>query len=50
MKKQISIPKTHKYSQLGEFSEKTNTVWIVLHGYGMLSEFFIKKFDRIFCF
>ena len=47
MKKQISIPKTYKYSQLGEFSEKTNTVWIVLHGYGMLSEFFIKKFECI---
>ena len=47
MKKQISIPKTHKYSQLGEFSKKTNTVWIVLHGYGMLSEFFIKKFECI---
>ena len=47
MKKQISIPKTHKYSQLGEFSKKTNTVWIVLHGYGMLSEYFIKKFKCI---
>ena len=47
MKKQISIPKTHKYSQIGEFSEKTNTVWIVLHGYGMLSEYFIKKFECI---
>ena len=47
MKKQISIPKTHKYSQIGEFSKKTNTVWIVLHGYGMLSEFFIKKFESI---
>ena len=47
MKKQISIPKTHKYSQIGEFSEKTNTIWIVLHGYGMLSEFFIKKFECI---
>ena len=47
MKKQISIPKTYKYSQLGEFSEKTNTVWIVLHGYGMLSEYFIKKFECI---
>lgn len=47
MKKQISIVKTHKYSQLGEFSKKTNTVWIVLHGYGMLSEYFIKKFECI---
>ena len=25
--------KTHKYSQIGEFSKKTNTVWIVLHGW-----------------
>ena len=47
MKKQISIVKTYKYSQLGEFSKKTNTVWIVLHGYGMLSEYFIKKFECI---
>ena len=47
MKKQISITKTHKYSQLGECSKNTDTVWIVLHGYGMLSEFFIKKFECI---
>lgn len=47
MKKQIYIPKTHKYSQLGECSKKTESVWIVLHGYGMLSEYFIKKFECI---
>ena len=47
MKKQISITKTHKYSQLGECSKNTDTVWIVLHGYGMLSEYFIKKFECI---
>ena len=47
MKKQISISKTHKYSQLGKCSTKIDTVWIVLHGYGMLSEFFIKKFECI---
>ena len=47
MKKQISISKTGKYSQIGKCSKKINNVWIVLHGYGMLSEFFIKKFDCI---
>jgi len=47
MKKQISISKTGKYSQIGKYSKKINSVWIVLHGYGMLSEFFIKKFDCI---
>ena len=47
MKKQISISKTYKYSQLGKCSTKIDTVWIVLHGYGMLSEYFIKKFECI---
>ena len=47
MKKQISISKTGKYSQLGKCSKKINSVWIVLHGYGMLSEYFVKKFECI---
>ena len=47
MKKQISISKTGKYSQIGKCSRKINNVWIVLHGYGMLSEYFIKKFNCI---
>ena len=47
MKKQISISKTGKYSQIGKCSKKINNVWIVLHGYGMLSEYFVKKFECI---
>ena len=47
MKKQISITKTGKYSQIGKCSKKINNVWIVLHGYGMLSEYFVKKFECI---
>ena len=47
MKKQISISKTGKYSQIGTSSKKINNVWIVLHGYGMLSEYFVKKFECI---
>ena len=47
MKNQISISKTAKYSQLGKCCKKIDTVWFVLHGYGMLSEYFIKKFESI---
>ena len=47
MKKQISISKTGKYSQIGKSSKKINNVWIVLHGYGLLSEYFVKKFACI---
>ena len=47
MKKQISISKTGKYSQIGKSFKKINNVWIVLHGYGMLSEYFVKKFECI---
>ena len=47
MKKQISISKTGKYSQIGKCSKKISNVWIVLHGYGMLSEYFVKKFECI---
>ena len=47
MKKQISISKTGKYSQIGKCSKKISNVWIVLHGYGVLSEYFVKKFECI---
>ena len=47
MKNQISISKTAKYSQLGKCCKKIETVWFVLHGYAMLSEFFIQKFKNL---
>ena len=43
-KKKISVSKTARYFQAGSISNKTKNVWFVFHGYGMLSEFFIKKF------
>ena len=46
-KKKISVSKTARYFQSGSISNKTKNVWFVFHGYGMLSEFFIKKFDCI---
>jgi predicted esterase len=43
-KHQLTVPKTAKYFTLGEFNENTETVWFVIHGYGQLAEYFIKKF------
>ena len=46
MKHEIKINKTAVYQTLGEV-KTAKTIWIVLHGYGYLAEFFIKKFNPI---
>lgn len=33
-----------RYYKLGELNSKTQQVWFVIHGYGQLAQFFIKKF------
>jgi predicted esterase len=43
-KHQLIVPKTARYLTLGELNENTETVWFVIHGYGQLAEFFIRKF------
>ena len=43
----ITVSKKARYYQIGEASSKIKKVWIVLHGYAMLSEFFIKKFQDL---
>jgi len=43
----IIVPKTARYFTLGEISENTNTIWIVLHGYAQLANYFIKNFESI---
>lgn len=45
MKKTIQIPLDIHYHTLGKLTEKTQFVWIACHGYGQLSEFFIKHFE-----
>ncbi|MCU0394163.1 MAG: serine hydrolase family protein [Thermoflexibacter sp.] len=45
MEKSITISLNTTYHVLGELSEKTEQVWFLLHGYGQLASFFIKKFD-----
>lgn len=45
-KQHIVVNKTATYHILGN-PKTAKTIWFVLHGYGMLAEFFIKKFEPI---
>jgi predicted esterase len=36
-----------RYFKLGEINEQTSQIWFVLHGYGQLAEFFIRKFKSL---
>ena len=47
IKKTLQIEKKARYFQLGNPGNNTSIVWVVLHGYGMLSEFFIQKFKKL---
>lgn len=46
LKHHIVVDKTATYYTLGN-PKTAKTIWFVLHGYGMLAEFFIKKFEPI---
>jgi predicted esterase len=41
---EISFQYQGRYFKLGEINSKTKQVWFVLHGYGQLAEYFIRKF------
>lgn len=43
----ISVKRTARYFTLGELNEKTESIWIALHGYGFHAGYFIKKFEPI---
>ena len=36
-----------RYSKLGKITSQTKTVWFVLHGYGQLAPYFIRKFNLL---
>jgi len=36
---------TNSYSTMNNLSRKTDTIWIVCHGFGQLSKHFIRRFD-----
>lgn len=41
---QVSFNFKARYFRLGEITPTTQQVWFVLHGYGQLAQFFIRKF------
>lgn len=41
----LSINYQTKFFSLNELTNKTKRIWIVFHGYGMLAEYFLKKFE-----
>jgi predicted esterase len=45
IEKQIGFTYQARYYKLGEIGPATQQVWFVLHGYGQLARFFIKKFN-----
>ena len=45
--KQVTYQTTNTYETLNTLSAKTKNIWIVLHGIGFLSKFFIKYFDEL---
>lgn len=46
-KHSLIVPKTARYFTLGSFSENTTTIWIALHGYAQLADYFLKNFTSI---
>ena len=43
--KSIKFEYQARFYTLGELSEQTEQIWFVLHGYGQLAKYFIKKFE-----
>lgn len=47
IEKEVSYTATNTYSLLNNLSEKTKNVWIVFHGMGYLSKYFLKYFEKL---
>ncbi|WP_289644556.1 alpha/beta hydrolase [Maribacter aestuarii] len=45
--KSVTYKSTNTYETLNEFTEKTKNVWIVFHGIGYLSRYFLTYFDEL---
>lgn len=45
--KQVNYQTANTYETLNVLSDKTKNVWIVLHGIGYLSKYFIKYFEEL---
>jgi predicted esterase len=47
MQKELTFQFKARYFTLGEVTNNTKHIWFVLHGYGQLAEYFIRKFDVV---
>ncbi|WP_250436840.1 alpha/beta hydrolase [Hanstruepera flava] len=45
--KEISYTATNTYATLNELTDKTKNVWIVFHGMGYLSRYFLRYFESL---
>ena len=43
----VTVQRTARYYQVGTLSASTKRVWFVLHGYGQLARYFIRRFDVV---
>lgn len=43
----FKVQRTARVFTLGQLNQETKQIWFVLHGYGQLASFFIKKFEKI---
>lgn len=43
----MAVQRTARYYTLGTVSLATKNVWFVLHGYGQLAKYFIRRFDVV---
>jgi len=44
---ELSFEFKARYFTLGELTSSTTAIWIVLHGYGQLASYFIRRFDLL---
>ena len=45
--KQVTYQATNSYTTLNALTDKTKNIWIVFHGIGYLSKYFLKYFDKL---
>jgi len=45
--KQVTYQTTNSYATLNTLTDKTKNVWIIFHGIGYLSTYFLKYFDEL---
>lgn len=47
LKKSVTYTATNSYDTLNTYTSKTKNVWLVFHGIGYLSRFFIRHFNQL---